>query len=31
MTAIHVKAGKEVQQKAAFLKRLGPDQSAAIG
>ncbi|MEE8357119.1 MAG: hypothetical protein V3R33_07395 [Anaerolineales bacterium] len=31
MTATHVKAGKEAQQKAAFLKRLRPDQSAVIG
>jgi len=31
MTATRVKAGKEAEQKAAFLKNLGPDQSAAIG
>jgi P-type E1-E2 ATPase len=31
ITATRVKAGKEAEQKAAFLKRLGPDQSAAIG
>jgi P-type E1-E2 ATPase len=31
MTATRVKAGKEAEQKAAFLKSLGPDQSAAIG
>jgi len=31
MTATRVKAGKEAEQKAAFLINLGPDQSAAIG
>jgi P-type E1-E2 ATPase len=31
MTATRVKAGKEAEQKAAFLQNLGPDQSAAIG
>ncbi len=31
MTATRVKAGEEAEQKAAFLKNLGPDQSAAIG
>jgi len=31
MAATRVKAGKEAEQKAAFLKNLGPDQSAAIG
>ena len=31
ITATRVKAGKEAEQKAAFLKSLGPDQSAAIG
>ena len=31
MTATRVKTGKEAEQKASFLKNLGPDQSAAIG
>ncbi|MCJ7718219.1 MAG: HAD family hydrolase [Anaerolineales bacterium] len=31
MTATRMKAGKEAEQKAAFLKKLGGDRSAAIG